>query len=500
MKLSILSLFAILSLFLLVFGASNVSAQSGKLFTVNDVADTHDATIGDTFCADATGKCTLRAAIEEANATTAQDAVNFALPIPSTIDLTIDELLISTNIYIVGPGARKLTVQRSQSSGTPQFRIFRVQPAAFGFQPTTIRGMTIKNGNANGDGGAIYTESQSSLQLNDVWITNNTAAGSAGAIFSNGTLTVSRSLISSNTSNGLYGGGIVNISLQGTSLITNSTLTNNTGGQGGAIYNSRNLILVNNTISRNSARNSGSSITNDSAGTINVLNTIIGLDNSAAVSSLQGAFVSGGNNLITDARNSSGFTNGTNGDQVSDNNAINPLLGNLADNGGQTNTIALLTGSPAIDHGNNCVLNFNCPAPFTNVLMSTDQRETAYRQSNSVIDVGAFEYNAFNIGSSFGGIGLNLGRSGRVGGAIAVITRAATNEKNYRIVPQNGILRFPTNGRDVYILEIRAKRAGASSLNVIDLEGGIIFNLPFKQTSEKDHIKITYEENSPKKS
>ena len=492
------SLTVIFTLLLLLF-VVNVSAQSGKLFTVDNVADTHDANVGDTFCADANGRCTLRAAIEEANSTTAQDAVNFALPNPSTIDLTLGELVINTNIYIVGPGARRLTVQRSQAVGTPQFRIFRVQITGTAFPPPTIRGMTVTNGNSSADGGAIYVELNAILQLVDVSITNNTAAGSGGAIINLGSLAISRSLIASNTSNGDLGGGICNVNPGTTSLtISDSTLTNNVGGQGGAIYSSGNFSLANVTISQNTARNAGSSIFNTSARSVSVLNTIIGMDNSPSVSSLQGAFISYGNNLITDARNSTGFTNGTNGDQVSDNNAINPLLGNLADNGGQTDTLALLPGSPAIDHGNNCVLSFNCPAPFNNVLLSTDQRETAYRQSNSVVDVGAFEYNSFTNINTFGGIGLNLSRRGRVGGALAIITRAATNEKTYRIVPQNGFLRFPTNGRDVYILEIRAKRAGASFLDIIDSGGVIVFNVPFSQTSESDGIKITYEENSPK--
>lgn len=487
----------LLSLFFVV----NVSAQSGKLFTVNDAADTHDATVGDTFCADANGKCTLRAAIEEANANVYQDAINFALPNPSTIDLTIGELVISTNIYIVGPGARKLTVQRSQASGTPQFRIFRVQVSGTSFQPTTIRGMTVTKGNSTGDGGAIYVELNSSLRLADVSITNNTAAGSGGAIINLGTLNISRSLIALNTSNGDLGGGICNVNPGATTTtIINSTLTNNVGGQGGGIYSSGNLILANDTISRNTARTAGSSVFNTKVRSVSVLNTIIGTDNSPTVSSLQGPFVSGGNNLITDARNSTGFTNGTNGDQVSDNNAINPLLGNLADNGGQTDTLALLSGSPAIDHGNNCVFNRGCASPFTSVSLFTDQRQNFLRQSNfGTVDVGAFEFNTFTIGSSFGSIGTFAGRI-RTGGALAVFTRATTNEKYYRIIGQTGFATYPTNDRDVYILEIRGKRAGTSSLTIFDLEGGIPFGIPFSSTTEDDGIKFIYEEKSPKKS
>ncbi len=87
---------------------------------------------------------------------------------------------------------------------------------------------------------------------------------------------------------------------------------------------------------------------------------------------MAGAFTSFGNNLITDARNSTGFTDGANGDQVSDNNAIDPLLGDLANNGGQTDTRAILGGSPAIDHGNDCVFNRTCLQPLQNLRLFTD--------------------------------------------------------------------------------------------------------------------------------
>ena len=140
MKISTLSLFFLLILFVSV---SRADAQStAKLFTVDDAADTHDANVGDGTCADADGKCTLRAAIEEANSTFAQDGVNFALPLPSVINLTLGELTITENIYIAGPGARRLTVQRSPAPETPQFRIFRLQASNSQLIPPTIRGMT----------------------------------------------------------------------------------------------------------------------------------------------------------------------------------------------------------------------------------------------------------------------------------------------------------------------------------------------------------------------
>lgn len=48
-------------------------------FTVNSVADGTDATVGDGVCDDGGGTCTLRAALEEANATTAADEITFAI-------------------------------------------------------------------------------------------------------------------------------------------------------------------------------------------------------------------------------------------------------------------------------------------------------------------------------------------------------------------------------------------------------------------------------------
>ena len=44
-------------------------------FTVDSTADSHDATPGDGTCADSSGRCTLRAAIEEANAAASADTI-----------------------------------------------------------------------------------------------------------------------------------------------------------------------------------------------------------------------------------------------------------------------------------------------------------------------------------------------------------------------------------------------------------------------------------------
>ena len=65
---------------------------------------------------------------------------------------------------------------------------------------------------------------------------------------------------------------------------------------------------------------------------------------------------------------------------------INAKLGALADNGGPTRTMALLSGSPALNAGSNAVAvdpGTGNPIPF-------DQRGF-YRVFNSSVDIGAFE-------------------------------------------------------------------------------------------------------------
>jgi hypothetical protein len=63
------------------------------------------------------------------------------------------------------------------------------------------------------------------------------------------------------------------------------------------------------------------------------------------------------------------------------------LLGALQDNGGQTDTRALLAGSPAINAGNPCVAD----APLgVSAALATDQRGQP-RKSNGAVDIGAYE-------------------------------------------------------------------------------------------------------------
>ncbi|MHB1425399.1 MAG: beta strand repeat-containing protein [Gemmataceae bacterium] len=131
------------------------------------------------------------------------------------------------------------------------------------------------------------------------------------------------------------------------------------------------------------------------AGSTNTIaNTIIGLNSDAAGNpDVSGAFISDGNNLLTNTTGSTGFNTGTGGtDKVVPATGTGGLnLGPLLDNGGTTPTDAELTGSSAIAGGNSTLV----PSGIT-----ADQRGfSRFYPNNTTVDVGAFEFQPPVIGT-----------------------------------------------------------------------------------------------------
>jgi hypothetical protein len=296
--------------------------------------------------------------------------------VTSPITLTSGELGINKNLTITGPGANLMTVDGNHAS-----RVFNV-----GSGTATISGLTIANGTATGGfqtrGGGILISSGVALTLIDNTLSGNSANGPTnsfgGAIDNSGTLTLTNSTLSGNSATGGanadFGGAIFN---SGTATVINSTLSGNiaTGGStsnfGGAIFNNQGTVtLTNSTVSNNSAtggaNNTAGGIMNV-AGTLVARNTIIAKNTSGSSPDVGGNLTSQGHNLIG-------------GD---------PKLGPLADNGGPTQTMALLAGSPAIDAGDDCVVNNSC-TPALTAALTTDQRDFA-RKVGAHVDIGAFE-------------------------------------------------------------------------------------------------------------
>lgn len=380
-------------------------------FTVNSNGDAADASPGDGSCATAGAVCTLRAAIEEANALTSCGTLAVDLSgLTGTIDLGSELPAINHNVNLTGPGANVLTVQRNSASN---FRIFNIQPGTV----VTIVGLTITNGNSGpgGSGGGIL--SRGTLTVRSCTISGNSAAVGGGGISNNGSngsasLTIINSTISNNTSQS-FGGGIFSTGFQGTATVNvvNSTIARNGGPSfGGGIYNgdstgSATLNIQDSTISGNTAGSTAGGIYNfgnGSTAVLNLNNTIVAYNGGVQPSEGPDIFnfngtVSGSNNII---QTTGGYTI-----SGSSNQNVDPLLekdggGNplLANNGGPTLTVRPLLGSPAINAGSNA----NLPADTfdlnsnsnTAEQLPVDQRGVGFaRIVNTTVDIGAVEVN-----------------------------------------------------------------------------------------------------------
>ncbi|MCY2990553.1 MAG: hypothetical protein NTY19_22150, partial [Planctomycetota bacterium] len=154
-------------------------------------------------------------------------------------------------------------------------------------------------------------------------------------------------------------------------------------------------------------------------------NTILAANVGGTSPDFSGSFTSLGHNLIGKASGST-FINGVNGDLVGT--AVSPLdpqLGPLQDNGGGTTTHALLTGSPAIDAGNN-----------TGVA-ATDQRGQPRRLDGNgdgiiAADMGAFEAvsRRFDVNSVLDTVDANTANDIAADAAGRATLRAAVMQAN----------------------------------------------------------------------
>ncbi len=313
----------------------------------------------------------------------------------------------------------------------------------FGVQATLIVEDSIFSGNDTyQDGGAIWAQN---LTLSESTLTANSAQGEGGCIFAIGdVVTITNSILWGNSaqddggclrisspagfisnttiaenSSARLGGGIFNIELL---TIFDTTIRGNEASfGGGGIFNAYDLNLTNVTLSGNKSLQGGGLDNNHMASLTNV--TIAGnqagfgsLDqgNGGGVNNLPNMSVTAINSIIAEnedltpnvyapdcssdpagmsslGHNLVRIADGCNWpmvpfDLVGDlNNPFEPLLGPLADNGGETETHALLAGSPSIDAGHALA----CP--------STDQRGAVRPvdgdgDGQADCDIGAYEY------------------------------------------------------------------------------------------------------------
>ncbi|MFY9822714.1 MAG: CSLREA domain-containing protein [Thermoanaerobaculia bacterium] len=310
-------------------------------------------TTTDQSLGDCSSSCSLRDAVA-----TAADGDTVSIP-AGTYVLTLGEIAIDQNLTLAGAGARSTVLDGNAAS-----RVLNVG-ANNNFANVVISDLTVRNGSAALEGGGILNSA--ALDVQRCLITANRSQSSGGGIYSYDAafLSVEESLVAGNRAD-IDGGGIYSLGFIGPS---NSTISGNSAANsGGGLVIGRRAIAFNNTIAGNSASSGGGAVSG-SLSQIFLVNTII-------------AGNTGGDCLAANTRQFSVHDLDSDGScGLTDPGNLpgtNPLLGPLANNGGPTDTYALLAGSPAIDAGDNA----NC--------LPTDQRGVT-RPQGPACDIGAFE-------------------------------------------------------------------------------------------------------------
>lgn len=267
------------STILVVVVALSASPALAVTFTVDSTVDLPDATVGDGVCAAAGGACTLRAAVQEANArradlnTLGPDTV--ALP-AGVYDLTIPpnpadeeatgDLDVTDVIEIVGAGPSATIIDGHHIDRIIQGTVFGTNGVTL-----TVRGVTLRNGgNPTVVGGGVFNTGD--LLFEDV-VVRDCVADIGGGIYSTGTLI--RTVVTGNVADACCAGIRASEDL----LIIDSTISDNhTDGRAGGLfgYGHFTMYALRTTFSGNTAGAEGGGLLVAGKGTTLVDSTISG--------------------------------------------------------------------------------------------------------------------------------------------------------------------------------------------------------------------------------
>lgn len=409
---------------------------------------------------DDSGVGTLRSAIIQSNSCSEVNTITFQVFATGTIALASTLPAVSGQLTIIGSGVERLTI-----TGNGTQRLFTVSATG----NLTLRNLTITGGRAaaveaggflvlgtlaiersvitghvltgtqnvqGAAGGAIMvrggalTVTETTISGNRASAENGYARGAAIAV-NGGSLTITRSALYDNSAEGQAeaAGGAVSVDNASSVIITNTTLARNAVSSNGARLGSAlhanrvtSATLTNVTI----ADNTGAPALSPAMSQVTVRNSILARNPQGNCSA---RVTDGGFNLSSDATCVLNLQTSRNG--------VDPLLdpAGLRDNGGVTQTIALLPPSPAIDAGGSAI----CFTAAPRGPAGSDQRGMGHKR---VCDAGAYEYQLIGQTTT---LALVTPTPTSVGQPIVVVANVAVGAGP----PAGGTISISSNGQEV---------------------------------------------------
>lgn len=291
-------------------------SQAIVAFVVDNTLDEPDANIGDGLCISTpSGKCTLRAAIQETNSLAGKDIIDVR---PGTYTLTIGgagedaaatgDLDITDDVKIDGAAG----IQIINANGVD--RVFDIDPGATGID-VEIYDLRIANGQtpASQNGGGVLSDggATTSLHIERTRFDNNTATDFGGGLFNSSNLTLVDVEFRDNAATdggAYYEGGTTTANLTNVDFFENdatddggaiylatTTVTLNDGlfdantavGRGGAVLAEKTFTMTTGTFSNNTADMGGAFFAD--TGSAVTLGDVT-MDNNAAATSGGGVY------------------------------------------------------------------------------------------------------------------------------------------------------------------------------------------------------------------
>jgi len=303
-----------------LLGITSFTAHSIELI-VDSTSDAVDISAGDGLCETAAATCTLRAAVQEANALAGADTITIPPGIykftlaGNAEDLSASgDLDVTSAITFNGSGADQVFIDAMGLDRVFDI-IYSNSPSILG--NATLNGVTIRNGNISGSGLGGGIKNRGILVLNDSNVDRNTSIPGGAGIHSafygyplTGNLEINRSVISNNDTQS-QGAGIYIDNMP--AVIRDSVIRDNWNGftataiLGGGIYHSSttfpspSLEIYNTTISNNAVTSNGGGIYSMGGGAVTIENSTI--SGNAATSTASGEGYGGGAFFFGDITN-----------------------------------------------------------------------------------------------------------------------------------------------------------------------------------------------------